>query len=174
MWAHRTGLPRPADSTIPTGPDTDGTAARRVSRADQDEWAATSQRRAQAAIESGFFATDITPVTLADGTVVASDDGPRVGVSIESLAGLNPVFRPDGTVTAGNCCPLNDGAAALVIMSGRKATELGITPLVSVGAALPRGSPPGRRGWPPARRTRPRCGRHRSPRPARSWCARPR
>ncbi|MFC4999255.1 acetyl-CoA C-acetyltransferase [Dactylosporangium cerinum] len=105
---------------------------RRVSRAAQDEWAATSQRRAQAAIESGFFAGDITPVTLADGTVVAGDDGPRAGVSIESLAGLNPVFRPDGTVTAGNCCPLNDGAAALVIMSGRKATELGITPLARI------------------------------------------
>lgn len=105
---------------------------RQVSRADQDEWAATSQQRAHAAIESGFFATDITPVTLADGSVVSADDCPRAGVTVESLSGLNPVFRPDGTVTAGNCCPLNDGAAALVIMSARKADELGVTPLAKI------------------------------------------
>jgi acetyl-CoA C-acetyltransferase len=105
-----------------------------VSRAAQDEFAALSQNRAQAAIASGFFARDITPVTLPDGTVVATDDGPRPGVTAEKLAGLKPVFREHGTVTAGNCCPLNDGAAALVLASEAKAAELGVTPLARVVA----------------------------------------
>lgn len=111
---------------------------RGVSRAAQDEWAVRSQNRAEAAAARGFWATDITPVTLADGTVVASDDGPRAGVSIEKLSTMQPVFREHGTVTAANCCPLNDGAAALVIMSDRRAAELGLTPLariVSTGVA---------------------------------------
>lgn len=103
-----------------------------VSRAEQDEFGVRSQNRAQAAIANGFWAKDITPVTLADGTVVSSDDGPRPNVTLEGVSGLKPVFRPDGTVTAGNCCPLNDGAAALVIMSDTKAKELGITPLARI------------------------------------------
>jgi acetyl-CoA C-acetyltransferase len=103
-----------------------------VGRAAQDEFAALSQNRAQASIASGFFATDITPVTLPDGTVVATDDGPRAGVTAEKLAGLKPVFRDNGTVTAGNCCPLNDGAAAIVLTSEAKAAELGIAPLARV------------------------------------------
>ncbi|GAA1267466.1 acetyl-CoA C-acetyltransferase [Pseudonocardia aurantiaca] len=106
----------------------------RVSRAAQDEFAALSQNRAEASIASGFFARDITPVTLPDGSVVVADDGPRAGVTVEKLAGLAPVFREDGTVTAGNCCPLNDGAAALVLMSDTRAAELGITPLARVVA----------------------------------------
>ncbi|MFJ6893225.1 acetyl-CoA C-acetyltransferase [Streptomyces hokutonensis] len=103
-----------------------------VTRADQDAFAARSQNRAEKSIADGFWARDITPVTLYDGTIVTRDDGPRAGVTVETLAGLEPVFRPDGTVTAGNCCPLNDGAAALVIMSDTKARQLGITPLARI------------------------------------------
>ncbi|MGL3148792.1 acetyl-CoA C-acetyltransferase [Microbacterium sp. A82] len=103
-----------------------------ITREEQDAFAARSQQRAEAAIASGFWARDITPVSLADGTVVSADDGPRPGVTAESLAGLQPVFRPDGTVTAGNCCPLNDGAAAVVIVSGRVVEELGLQPLARI------------------------------------------
>ncbi|SMC96064.1 acetyl-CoA C-acetyltransferase [Lentzea albidocapillata] len=105
---------------------------RGVSRQAQDEFAALSQQRAQRAITDGFFALDITPVTTPDGTVVAADDGPRAGITAASLAGLKPAFRPDGTVTAGNCCGLNDGAAALVVLSDGKAAELGVTPLARI------------------------------------------
>lgn len=105
---------------------------RGVSRAEQDEFALRSQNRAEQSIADGFWKRDITPLTLPDGTVVSQDDGPRPGVTIEGLSGLDPVFRPDGTVTAGNCCPLNDGAAALVIMSDRKAADLGIAPLARI------------------------------------------
>lgn len=111
---------------------------RGVSREAQDEWAARSQNRAEAAAARGFWKTDITPVTLPDGTVVSTDDGPRAGVTAEKLSALQPVFREHGTVTAANCCPLNDGAAALVIMSDTRAAELGLTPLariVSTGVA---------------------------------------
>ncbi|MEP7179262.1 MAG: acetyl-CoA C-acetyltransferase [Pseudonocardiales bacterium] len=105
-----------------------------VSREDMDHFGVRSQNLAEQAIESGFWARDITPVTLPDGSVVALDDGPRAGVTYEAVAGLKPVFRPDGRVTAGNCCPLNDGAAALVIMSDTKAAELGLTPLARIVA----------------------------------------
>ncbi len=103
-----------------------------VSRADQDEFAALSQQRAVTAQENGTFGREITPVTLSDGTVVSKDDGPRAGTTAEKLAGLKPVFRPDGTVTAGNACPLNDGAAAVIVMSDTKARELGLTPLARI------------------------------------------
>ena len=103
-----------------------------ITRDEQDAFAARSQQRAEAAIASGFWASDITPVELADGTVVSADDGPRPGVTQEALAGLNPVFRPDGTITAGNCCPLNDGAAALVVVSDRIVSELGLEPLARI------------------------------------------
>ncbi|MFV2020175.1 acetyl-CoA C-acetyltransferase [Micromonospora sp. LOL_023] len=103
-----------------------------VSRAEQDEFAVRSQNLAERAIADGFYARDITPVTLPDGTVVDRDDGPRSGVRLASVAALKPVFRPDGTVTAGNCCPLNDGAAALVVMSATRAAELDITPLARI------------------------------------------
>src|SRR5262249_54104401 len=87
-----------------------------VTRADQDTFGVRSQNLAEAAIANGFWDMDITPVTLADGTQVSADDGPRKGVTLDAVANLKPVFRPDGTVTAANCCPLNDGAAAVVIM----------------------------------------------------------
>ncbi len=103
-----------------------------VSREEQDEFACLSQSRAEAAIAAGFFEREITPFTLADGTVVSADDGPRPGTTLEALSGLQPVFRENGTVTAGNACPLNDGAAALVIMSDTKARELGLTPLARI------------------------------------------
>lgn len=103
-----------------------------ITREEQDHWAVRSQNRAQTAIESGHFAREITPVTLADGTVVSTDDGPRFGTTYEKMSTLNTVFRPDGTVTAGNACPLNDGAAALIIMSDTKAQELGLKPLARI------------------------------------------
>jgi acetyl-CoA C-acetyltransferase len=105
---------------------------RGVTRQAQDEYAALSQNRAEKAIADGFWASDITPLPTPSGTVVAADDGPRAGVTRQSLAGLASVFRPDGTVTAGNCCPLNDGAAALVVMAESRAAELGITPLARI------------------------------------------
>jgi acetyl-CoA C-acetyltransferase len=103
-----------------------------VSRTEMDEFAALSQQRAVANVENGFWADEITPVTLPDGTVVSADDGPRAGTTAEGLAGLKPVFRPDGEITAGNACPLNDGAAAVMVMSDRLAAELGLTPLARI------------------------------------------
>jgi acetyl-CoA C-acetyltransferase len=105
-----------------------------ISREDQDRWGVRSQNRAEEAINSGFFAREISPVTLPDGTVVSTDDGPRAGTVYEKISTLNPVFRPNGTVTAGNACPLNDGAAAVVIMSDTKAKALGLTPLARIVA----------------------------------------
>ncbi len=105
---------------------------RGISRSEQDEFGVRSQNLAEKALANGFWQRDITPVTLPGGTVVKADDGPRPGTTLEKVAALEPRFRPDGTVTAGNCCPLNDGAAALVIMSDRKAADLGITPLARV------------------------------------------
>jgi acetyl-CoA C-acetyltransferase len=105
-----------------------------ISREDQDRWGVRSQNRAEEAINSGFFAREISPVTLPDGTVVSTDDGPRAGTVYEKISALNPVFRPNGTVTAGNACPLNDGAAAVVIMSDAKAKALGLTPLARIVA----------------------------------------
>ena len=105
-----------------------------VSRQEQDEFGARSQNLAEKAIANGFFDREITPITTPDGTVVSKDDGPRPGVTVEGMAALKPVFRPDGTVTAGNACPLNDGAAAVVIMSDTKARELGLTPLARIVA----------------------------------------
>jgi acetyl-CoA C-acetyltransferase len=106
-----------------------------VSRIEMDEFAALSQQRAVANVENGWFADEITPVTLPDGTVVSTDDGPRAGTTAEGLAALKPVFRPDGEITAGNACPLNDGAAAVMVMSDTKATALGLTPLARVVAS---------------------------------------
>ncbi|OIK23598.1 acetyl-CoA C-acetyltransferase [Streptomyces malaysiense] len=103
-----------------------------ITRQEMDEFGVRSQNLAEKAIAAGFWEREITPVTLPDGTVVSKDDGPRAGVTMEGVSGLKPVFRPDGLVTAGNCCPLNDGAAALVIMSDTKARELGLTPLARI------------------------------------------
>ena len=105
---------------------------RGMARARMDEWGVTSQNRAEKAIANGFFAAEIAPVTLADGTVVSKDDGPRAGVTLDAVSALQPVFRPQGTITAGNCCPLNDGAAAVVVMSDVKAKALGLTPLARI------------------------------------------
>ncbi|GLX98839.1 acetyl-CoA C-acetyltransferase [Herbidospora sp. NEAU-GS84] len=107
-------------------------SSRGISRREQDEFGVRSQNLAEKALANGFWETDITPVTLPDGTVVSTDDGPRAGTTYEAVSQLKPVFRPDGTVTAGNCCPLNDGAAAVVIMSDVKAAQLGITPLARI------------------------------------------
>jgi acetyl-CoA C-acetyltransferase len=107
---------------------------RGITRQAQDEFGVRSQNLAEKTLANGFWQRDITPLTLPDGTVVSADDGPRAGTTLEKVATLQPVFRPDGTVTAGNCCPLNDGAAAVVVMSDRKAADLGITPLARIVA----------------------------------------
>jgi acetyl-CoA C-acetyltransferase len=125
-----------------------------VSRHDQDEFGVRSQNLAEKAIANGFWAREITPVTLPDGTVVSTDDGPRAGVTYEAVSSLKPVFRPDGTVTAGNCCPLNDGAAALVVMSDTRAFELGLTPLARVVATAVTGLSPEIMGLGPVEATR--------------------
>ena len=103
-----------------------------VTRSEMDRFAALSQQRAVASQGNGFFEREIAPLELPDGTVVSSDDGPRPGTTVERLATLQPAFRPDGEVTAGNSCPLNDGAAAVVVMSDTAAAELGITPLARI------------------------------------------
>ncbi|WP_017556532.1 acetyl-CoA C-acetyltransferase [Nocardiopsis baichengensis] len=105
---------------------------RGISRERQDAFGVRSQNRAEQAIENGFWSREISPVTLPDGSVADTDDGPRPGTTYEKVSELKPVFRPDGTVTAGNCCPLNDGAAAVVIMSDAKAAQLGLTPLARI------------------------------------------
>jgi acetyl-CoA C-acetyltransferase len=125
-----------------------------VSREDMDHFGVRSQNLAEAAIANGFWEKDITPVTLPDGTVVAKDDGPRAGVTYEAVAGLKPVFRPDGRVTAGNCCPLNDGAAAVVIMSDTKAMELELTPLARIVATGVSGLSPEIMGYGPVEASR--------------------
>jgi acetyl-CoA C-acetyltransferase len=105
---------------------------RGLSRQELDEFGVRSQNLAEKALADGFWQREITPVTTPDGTVVAADDGPRAGVTLEAVSQLKPVFRPDGVVTAGNCCPLNDGAAAVVVMSDIRAAELGLTPLARI------------------------------------------
>src|SRR6266568_279093 len=125
-----------------------------VTREEQDEFGVRSQNLAEKAIANGFWAKDITPITLPDGTVISKDDGPRAGVTLEKTATLQPVFRPDGTVTAGNCCPLNDGAAAVVIMSDTKARELGVTPLARIVATGVSGLSPEIMGYGPVEATR--------------------
>ena len=107
---------------------------RGLSRHELDEFGVRSQNLAEKATDDGFWAREITPVTLPDGTVVTADDGPRRGVTYDAVASLDPVFRPDGVVTAGNCCALNDGAAAVVVMSDDRAAELGLTPLARIVA----------------------------------------
>ena len=149
------------DIYMPMGQTAENLAqSRGISRQELDEFGVRSQNLAEQALAAGFWQREIEPVTLPDGTVVDADDGPRAGVTYEAVSQLKPVFRPDGLVTAGNCCPLNDGAAAVVVMSDAKAAELGLTPL-----ARDRGD-----------RRSPRCrprswGSVRSRRPARRWLA---
>jgi acetyl-CoA C-acetyltransferase len=128
--------------------------AKDISRADMDHFGVRSQNLAEQALANGFWAKDITPVTLPDGTVVTNDDGPRAGVTYEAVAALKPVFRPDGRVTAGNCCPLNDGGAAVIVMSDTKAAELGLTPLARVVATGVTGLSPEIMGYGPVEATR--------------------
>jgi acetyl-CoA C-acetyltransferase len=132
-WTPPAGLP---DIYIAMGQTAENVVeAENVGREEMDEWGVRSQNRAVEAQENGYFEREITPVTTPDGAVVAKDDGPRPGTTLEKLATLQPVFRPDGKVTAGNACPLNDGAAAVVVMSETKAEQLGITPLARVVAS---------------------------------------
>jgi acetyl-CoA C-acetyltransferase len=105
---------------------------RGITRPEQDEFGVRSQNLAEKALANGFWQREITPVTLPDGSVVAADDGPRPGTTLEKVASLKPAFREHGTVTAGNCCPLNDGAAAVIVMSDVKAASLGLTPLARI------------------------------------------
>jgi acetyl-CoA C-acetyltransferase len=107
-------------------------ALRGITRQEQDEFGVRSQNLAEKAIADGFWQREITPVTLPSGDVVSADDGPRPGTTLEKVATLKPAFRTNGTVTAGNCCPLNDGAAAVIVMSDTKAASLGITPLARI------------------------------------------
>lgn len=121
------------DAYIAMGQTAENVARLRgLSRQELDEFGVRSQNLAEKAIADGFWAREITPVTTPDGTVVSTDDGPRAGVTLEAISQLQPVFRPDGVVTAGNCCALNDGAAAVVVMSDTKAAELGLTPLARI------------------------------------------
>jgi acetyl-CoA C-acetyltransferase len=121
------------DAYIPMGQTAENLALLKgISREEMDQFGVRSQNLAEKAIADGFWTREITPVTTPSGAVVSTDDGPRAGVTYEAVSQLKPVFRPDGRITAGNCCPLNDGAAALVIMSDTKAAELGLTPLARI------------------------------------------
>jgi acetyl-CoA C-acetyltransferase len=121
------------DAYIAMGQTAENVAKLRgLSRQELDEFGVRSQNLAEKAIADGFWANEITPVTTPSGTTVEGDDGPRAGVTLEAVSDLKPVFRPDGVVTAGNCCALNDGAAAVVVMSDTKAKELGLTPLARI------------------------------------------
>ena len=132
-WTPPTGLP---DVYIAMGQTAENVAEyEKVSRAEMDEFALRSQQLAVESQSNGFFEREIIPVTRPDGTVVSRDDGPRADTTLEKLAGLTPVFREGGTITAGNACPLNDGAAAVVVMSDTRARELGITPIARVVAS---------------------------------------
>ncbi|WP_104523829.1 acetyl-CoA C-acetyltransferase [Blastococcus atacamensis] len=120
-----------------------------VSRQEMDEFAVRSQNLAEESINNGFWDREIVPITTPDGTVVTKDDGPRPGTTLEGISGLKPVFRPDGRVTAGNACPLNDGASAVIIMSDTKAAELGLTPLARVVSTAVTGLSPEIMGYGP-------------------------
>jgi len=132
-WTPQPGLP---DIYIAMGQTAENVAEfENVSRLEMDEFAVRSQELAVAHQANGFFEREIIPVTLPDGTVVSRDDGPRAGTTLEKLSTLQPVFREGGTVTAGNACPLNDGAAAVIVMSDTRARELGIKPLARIIAS---------------------------------------
>ncbi|MEI6854932.1 MAG: acetyl-CoA C-acetyltransferase [Acidimicrobiaceae bacterium] len=129
-WKPAAGLP---DIYIAMGQTAENVVEQEgVSRLEMDEFAVRSQELAVQHQENGFFSREIIPVTLPDGTVMSKDDGPRAGTTLEKLSSLAPVFREGGSVTAGNACPLNDGAAAVVVMSDTRAKELGLTPLARI------------------------------------------
>ncbi len=132
-WADPRDVGQLPDVYIAMGQTAENLArARGITREEMDRFGVRSQNLAEEAIKSGFFDAEITPVTLPDGTLVTADDGPRPGVSYDVVSQLMPVFRPNGLVTAGNCCPLNDGAAALIVTSDTRARALGITPLARI------------------------------------------
>ncbi|MEA2456780.1 MAG: acetyl-CoA C-acetyltransferase, partial [Thermoleophilaceae bacterium] len=129
-WTPATGLP---DVYLSMGETAENVAqVEDVSREEMDAFAYRSQRRAAAAQERGFFDGEIIPIELPDGTTFTRDDSPRPNTTMEKLAELKPVFRPDGRVTAGNACPLNDGAAAAVVVDEQLAADLGLTPLARI------------------------------------------
>jgi acetyl-CoA C-acetyltransferase len=132
-WTPPTGLP---DMYIAMGQTAENVVEfEGVTREEMDRFGVRSQNLACEFAENGFFDNEITPLVLEDGTVVSKDDGPRPGTNYETVSQLKPVFRPNGTITAGNACPLNDGAAAVMVMSDTKAKQLGITPLARIVAS---------------------------------------
>ena len=150
-WEPAEGLP---DIYIAMGQTAENVAqAENVSREVQDEFAVLSQNRAEESLNAGYWEAEITPVTTPDGEVGA-DDGIRAGTTLEKISGLGPVFRPDGTVTAGNACPLNDGAAAVLVMSDAKAKELGLTPLARIVSSAATGLNPEIMGMGPVEASR--------------------
>jgi acetyl-CoA C-acetyltransferase len=155
-WEPQPGLP---DVYLAMGQTAENVAQfENVSRADQDEFAVRSQNLAEESLNNGYWEAEITPVTTPDG-VVAKDDGIRPGTTLEKISSLNPVFRPDGTVTAGNACPLNDGAAAVVVMSDAKAKALGLTPLARIISSAATGLNPEIMGMGPVEAVRKALGR---------------
>ena len=156
VWAAQAGLP---DMYLAMGQTAENVAQlENVSRQDQDEFAVRSQNLAEESLNNGFWEAEITPVTTPDG-VVTTDDGIRPGTTYEKVSGLSPVFRPDGTVTAGNACPLNDGAAAVVVMSDTKAKALGLTPLARFISSAATGLNPEIMGLGPVEAVRKALGR---------------
>jgi acetyl-CoA C-acetyltransferase len=156
-WEPLAGLP---DIYIAMGQTAENVRLKEgVARRDMDEFAARSQQLAVANQENGYWDGEITPITTPSGTVVSKDDGPRAGTTVEKLAELKPAFRPDGEVTAGNACPLNDGAAAVIVMSDTRARELGVTPLARVVSSGVSGLNPEIMGLGPIEASRQALGR---------------
>jgi acetyl-CoA C-acetyltransferase len=156
-WAPAEGLP---DIYLAMGQTAENVAQlKNVGREAQDEFAVRSQNLAEANLDNGYWEAEITPVTTPDGTVVTTDDGIRRGTTLEGIAKLGPAFRPDGTVTAGNACPLNDGAAAVVVMSDTKAKALGLTPLARIVSSAATGLNPEVMGLGPVEAVKKALGR---------------
>jgi acetyl-CoA C-acetyltransferase len=156
-WTPAEGLP---DIYLAMGQTAENVAQlKNVSREAQDEFAVRSQNLAEANLDNGYWEAEITPVTTPDGTVVTTDDGIRRGTTLEGISKLGPAFRPDGTVTAGNACPLNDGAAAVVVMSDTKAKALGLTPLARIVATAATGLNPEIMGLGPVEAVKKALGR---------------
>ena len=156
VWTPQPGLP---DMYLSMGQTAENVAQfENVSRADQDEFAVRSQNLSEESLNNGFWEAEITPVETADG-LMTKDDGIRPGTTLERVSSLAPAFRPDGTVTAGNACPLNDGAAAVVVMSDTKAKALGLTPLARIVGSAATGLNPEIMGMGPVEAVRKALGR---------------
>ena len=156
VWSPPSGLP---DMYLAMGQTAENVAQfKNVGRADQDEFAVRSQNLAEESLNNGFWEAEITPVETPDG-LVSKDDGIRPGTTLEKVSSLAPAFRPDGTVTAGNACPLNDGAAAVVVMSDTLAKELGITPLARIVSSAATGLNPEIMGLGPVEAVKKALGR---------------